>query len=157
MRYWINDLRCVNIRDINTVNELKTFVRYPNGTWAAKKEIDCQDDRVMSLIWSLIVLEETLADKYYEVVEYDDNHKPQKLKSLDYGTRNFVNPLSIYSNEKIVGDGANTLPMVFGEGGKSTDLEQLESDGWKFLSARDEGRFHDIYEQQQSERYYGEM
>ena len=48
MRYWLNELNVVRFKDIHTLSELKTFVRYPNGTWSAKKEIDCLDDRVKS-------------------------------------------------------------------------------------------------------------
>ena len=35
MRYWINELRVLKINDINTLNELRDFVRNPNGTWSA--------------------------------------------------------------------------------------------------------------------------
>ena len=31
MRYWINDLKCVDIRSKPAVEEMKNFVRYPNG------------------------------------------------------------------------------------------------------------------------------
>ena len=35
MRYFMNELRSVNIRDIETLTEIKNFVKYPNGKWAA--------------------------------------------------------------------------------------------------------------------------
>lgn len=134
MRYWINEVRAIQVNDINTVNEMKTFVRYPNGTWAAKKEIRCFDDRVMSLIWSLIVLEDSVTERYYEVTKYDDNQKPLMLKSLDYGTKSFVDPLSIYGNEKVVGAHNSPSPMVFDVGVESphdNDIVELESMGWE--------------------------
>lgn len=141
MRYWVNELRCVEFRDINTVKELKDFVRYPNGTWAAKKEQGALDDRVMSLIWSLIVLEESVTEKYFDIIETDDNDRPSKIESIDYGVKSFVNPLSIYSNEKYTGGDNSVSPAYFAgdsSGGETeTDLAELESMGWKFL---DDGR-----------------
>ena len=127
MRYWVNHLQVVKFNDISTVNEMRSFVRYPNGTWAAKKEGNYLDDRVMSLIWSLIGLEETVVDRYYEIVEYDDNHKPKMIKSIDYGTRHFVNPVSIYSNEKVIGSHGNALPVVFTSTEQSSDIDELKT------------------------------
>jgi hypothetical protein len=49
MRYFMNELRAVNVRDIETLTEIKNFVKYPNGKWAAKPGINMLDDRVMSL------------------------------------------------------------------------------------------------------------
>jgi len=34
------------------------------------------------------------------VEQYDDNEKPLKLRELDYGVKEFVNPLSLYQNQK---------------------------------------------------------
>lgn len=133
MRYWINQLNAVRLRDIHTLRELKTFVRYPNGTWAAKKELDCLDDRVMSLLWALIVLEETVTDKYFEIVQYDDNGRPQMIKDISYGVKEFVNPLSMYSNEKIAGTG-NPCPVMFDGGMQGNeDVAELEAMGWKSI------------------------
>ena len=33
MRYFMNEIRVVNIQEEQTVAELRNFVRYPNGTW----------------------------------------------------------------------------------------------------------------------------
>jgi len=33
MRYWINELKVFKFRDINTLKEFKSFIRYPNNTW----------------------------------------------------------------------------------------------------------------------------
>jgi hypothetical protein len=138
MRYWINELTAIEFKDLNTINELKTFVRYPNGTWSAKRELDCLDDRVMSLVWALIVLEHTVTERYYEVIQYDDNHKPLSLRLLDYGAREFINPLSIYANEK---GGVNNsgMPIVFqGSSGSGDDLESLKDQGWNIVNPKDE-------------------
>lgn len=131
MRYWINELRAVTFRDIKTINELKTFVRYPNGTWAAKRQGRLLDDRVMSLIWCLIVLESSVTERYFEVAEYDENSKPLRLLPFDHGVaKELVNPLSMYSNEKI---GSNNIPpIIFSEyNEQNSDIVDLESDGWQ--------------------------
>jgi hypothetical protein len=134
MRYWINELNVVRIRDIKTLNELKGFVRYPNGTWGAKPGSDNWDDRVMSLIWTLMILDNEITEKYYEIVELDDNKRPQVLRSLDYGIKYFINPTSMYNNEKNP-DEAVPMPMLFNGGGESdrTDLMDLQEQGWNLL------------------------
>jgi hypothetical protein len=132
MRYWLTQLKCINIFDKSLVHELKNFVRYPNGTWKARTG-NYFDDRVMSLIWSLIVLETSVVDKYFEVEQYDDNEKPLKLRELDYGVKEFVNPLSLYQNQK-TGKTIDTVPVVFGMGEQiNMDLADLEADGWESL------------------------
>jgi len=133
MRYWINQLNVIRFKDVRTLNELKSFVRYPNGTWAARKEAQVFDDRVMSLIWSLISLEGTITEKYYDIVKRDDNGKPLIIKSMDYGIKEFVNPLSMYSNEKDVGLN-NPNPVVFGTNeAVDDDISQLEQMGWVMM------------------------
>lgn len=145
MRYWINQLNVVRFNDIRTVNELRSFVRYPNGTWAAKSTGEQLDDRVMSLIWSLIVLEDSITDSFYEIVKYDDNNRPLILKEVDYGIKEFIDPLSIYSNEKVT-DGGNPSPMIFGmEATAAEDVDDMKSKGWKFANPRDE-TWHDSWE-----------
>jgi len=132
MRYWLTQLKCINVFDKALVHELKNFVRYPNGTWKAR-EGNYYDDRVMSLIWALIVLESSVVERYFEVAQYDDNERPLMLKSLDYGIKEFVNPLSMYSNHK-AGESVDANPMVFGGathlGG---DMMDLYDQGWEHL------------------------
>ena len=132
MRYWVNELAAVKFNDIHTLKELKTFVRYPNGTWAAKKQAQCFDDRVMSLMWSLIVLETNVTEKYFEILGYDDNGRPQALRGFDYGVKEFINPSSIYNNEKLVGSD-NPSPMLFGLTTDDTDMNDLQGQGWSVL------------------------
>ena len=135
MRYWINELNVVRIRDIKTLAELKGYVRYPNGTWAAKPGGDSHDDRVMSLIWTLMILENEVTEKYYEIVELDDNKRPQVIKSMDYGIKYFINPASMYSNER---DSDNTIPLPVlistGSEPDHTDLTDLQQQGWSYLN-----------------------
>ena len=79
MRYWVNELKCVHLRSTAAVEELKNFVRYPNGSWAAQPGYDF-DDRVMSLVWALLILENNVVQRYYNVLEIDDNQRPAKLE-----------------------------------------------------------------------------
>jgi len=134
MRYWINELNVVCIRDIKTLGELKGFVRYPNGTWAARAGSGSHDDRVMSLIWTLMILENEVTEKYYEIVELDDNKRPQVIKSMDYGIKYFINPTSMYSNERD-SDATMPLPILININSETdqTDLTDLQQQGWSYL------------------------
>jgi hypothetical protein len=134
MRYWFNELNVVRIKDIRTLMEIKNFVRYPNGTWAAKPGQDSHDDRVMSLIWTLMILENEITERYFEIVELDDNKRPQVIKSLDYGIKYFINPTSMYSNERNP-DEAVPMPMIFdiGAAPDKTDIMDMEENGWQRL------------------------
>jgi hypothetical protein len=135
MRYWVNELKAVQIRDMKTLNELKNFVRYPNGTWAAKPGADNWDDRVMSLIWALMILDNDIVEKYYEIEQLDDNKKPLKIKQLDYGIKYFMNPTSIYSNERNGEFNSAPSPIIF-QGNKDDDFSEmadLENNGWTIL------------------------
>jgi len=142
MRYWLNELNVIRIRDLKTLGELRDFVRYPNGTWAARPGSDNWDDRVMSLIWALMSLENEITERYFEILELDDNKRPLKLKALDYGIKYFVNPVSNYTNEKEQ-DMSMPLPIIM-QGNqndeKDTGIADLESQGWSFLdSSRQDG------------------
>jgi len=135
MRYWMGELKVLKIRDLKTLNELKRFVRYPNGTWAAKPGADSWDDRVMSLMWALMILENDLVEKYFEIAEYDANKKPLRIKSLDFGIKYFINPASMYNNEKDGAMGTPPLPIVM-QGDNSNEFNEitdLESQGWTKL------------------------
>jgi hypothetical protein len=135
MRYWVNELKAVKIYDLKTLNELKMFVRYPNGTWAAKPGSDNWDDRVMSLIWALMILENDLVEKYFEIEQFDTNKKPLKIRALDYGIKYFINPTSLYSNERN-DQGAVPLPVIIqgDNSGEKDDLKDLEAQGWSRLN-----------------------
>jgi len=85
MRYFVNELKAVNVREIETLIEIKNFVKYPNGKWAAKPGVNMLDDRVMALGWALMVLDNEVVQRYYEVLRQDDNGRPAELKRYDYG------------------------------------------------------------------------
>ena len=133
MRYWVNELESVEIRDVNLVKELRDFIRYPNGTWAAKRGAGNHDDRVMSMIWNLIILEDEVVQRYFEIVRLDKNNKPLQIKQFDFGIKYFMNPTSMYSNEK-EGKFDNTSPIIIGNAmNQDSDLDQLYNAGFKPL------------------------
>ena len=137
MRYWVNELRAVKISDTNTLMELKDFVRKPNQTWSGRTA-NTLDDRVMALVWALIVLDNDICPYFFEVVNMDDNLRPQLIKSLDYGfSKKIVNPVGLFTNEA-GSENSNPLPIIFqnkvnnnAEYTDNPDLEELFSQGWK--------------------------
>jgi hypothetical protein len=130
MRYWINELKVFKFRDINTLKEFKSFIRYPNNTWGARPGSDSWDDRVMSLVWALIILENEICSRYYDVIKLDDCDRPQVIKPLDYGIRGVVSPFSVYSNEKNTGM-ETVLPTLFDGETAEDEIEDLKKQGWK--------------------------
>ena len=135
MRYFVNEVKAVEFRDIDTLKELKDFVRYPNGIWKSKS--GSNDDRVMSLLYALYILEKELTERYFEILELDDHGKPVAVETMDFGVAMFENPTSIYLDNEIVGSNFNTVPaVVFGMGGEMDDIDDisgLEGSGWKRL------------------------
>jgi hypothetical protein len=136
MRYFINEMRVVEFADINTLKELKEFVRYPNGVWKAKS--GSHDDRVMALLYALYILEKELTERYFEVLEVDDHGKPSSIKAIDFGVSLFENPTSIYlDNEIMETAGSSAIPaIVFGMGGEGDipdEIAELELEGWTLL------------------------
>jgi hypothetical protein len=129
-RYWLNIEKRVQINDIGTILELNDFVRSKAGTWSGKN--GSHDDRVMSLIWALMVLHEDIAPVYFDILEKDENGKPIVIKSVDYGIKYFMNPLSIYGNEKN-NSGGDALPSFMGGGSQveNPDFDDLFNQGWR--------------------------
>ena len=90
----------------------------------------------MSLVWCMIILEGSVTEKYFEIVELDKNNKPLKIQSFDYGiAKEMISPVSMYSNEKA---GTNNVPpIIFSEFNEQpSDIVDLESQGWEMF---DEG------------------
>lgn len=135
MRHFVNDMRVVSINDIDTLKELKDFVRYPNGVWKAKGGY--HDDRVMSLMYSLFILEKEITERYFEILEIDDHGKPAALELMDFGVAGFESATSIYNDFELVGEGNTFMtPVVFGMGNGSeqtTEIDWLQQDGWVIL------------------------
>lgn len=131
MRYFINEMRSVTIKDIDTLKELKDFVRYPNGTWKAKGGY--HDDRVMSLLYALFILEKELTERYFEILELDDHGKPSAIEPMDFGVAMFEDPTSIYNDFEVVGlNNTYITPIVFGMGDSEqvSEIEYLQQEGW---------------------------
>lgn len=131
MRYFINEIRSVTIQDINTLKELKDFIRYPNGTWKAKGGY--HDDRVMSLIYALYILEKELTERYFDILELDDHGKPCAIEPMDFGISMFEDATSIYNDFEVVGvNNVNITPIVFGMGHTEqlSEMEWLQQEGW---------------------------
>jgi hypothetical protein len=136
MRYFVNEMRVVEFADINTLKEMKDFVRYPNGVWKAKSGTN--DDRVMSTLYALYILEKELTERYFEIFEVDDHGKPVSVGPIDYGVSLFENATSIYlDNELVDAPGLHTVPaIVFGmneTSEKPDEMFELENDGWARL------------------------
>ena len=126
-RYWVNTMKYVQINDIGTVLEMKDFVRSKSNSWGAKS--GSNDDRVISLMWALMILHENIANVYFDIIEKDENGKPSVIRSIDYGIKYYINPTSIYSNEKSGGD---ALPILLGSHAESDnpDIDELYNQGW---------------------------
>ena len=141
MRYWLNEIRALKIQDINTLRELKTFVRKPNGTWSGKDGLNVWDDRVMSLIWGLMILEPQITEKYFEILDYDDYKKPKVIAGFPdyYGEKQFINPVQNMVNEKQIEGYDNILPVMInnksgvGDDPMHEDIQDLMSKGWKWM------------------------
>tara|TARA_R100000951_G_scaffold112807_1_gene113740 strand:- start:3727 stop:5436 length:1710 start_codon:yes stop_codon:yes gene_type:complete len=122
-RYWINELKCVEFNDMETVNELKAFTKHANGTWKAKDGF--HDDNVMALIWALMILEKEITERFFTIDEFDENKKPQLITMMDYGIRYFEDPTSIYT-ETPTGESEsyNTMPGIF-SGGEDQGYDEM--------------------------------
>jgi hypothetical protein len=129
MRYWVNELEAVQIQDKNLLNEFKHFVRHSNAVWGAKKGAGYHDDRVMSLVWALIILEKSLVDKHFEILQFDANNRPLQIRQLDYGIKYYVDPSSFYNPGK---DGVNSaLPIILSDNYNPNDeMEMLRNQGF---------------------------
>ena len=133
MRYWVNELKCVQLKSKLAVEELKNFVRYPNGSWAAQPGYDA-DDRVMALTGALLILENSIVQRYYNVLDIDSNQRPAKLELGAYIDQKFSNFLQDYKYQDI-DDSWSPPPVyfedinIFGDG-EVNDIELLEAEGW---------------------------
>lgn len=135
MKYFVEHLEAVKLYDMQTVKEFETFIRRDNKTWGAKKGFN--DDRIMSLIWALILLETELAEKYLEVLDYDDAGKPMKIRDPNIDLANELREtkeqVSYYSRT-----GGMPMPTMFHRGGhvldlRSREVDQYTTSGWKIV------------------------
>lgn len=126
MRYWLNSLRAVELKDVALIQELETFVRHSNNTWKKKSGTYTRDDRVMALCWALFILDTDLVTQYYDVVSYDDQGRPKSIQQID-----IVEP-EYFKLDEFYMDESAPLPMHFGTDPVGTDAnhEELLRQGW---------------------------
>jgi hypothetical protein len=131
MRYWMNTLKAVKIYDKDTIKEFTTYIRQPNGVWKKQPGEGILDDRVESYMWALFILEPSIAQKYYEIAEVDDQGRPKKL----------VNPVYYTPPDAKVTNGmyesrdshSNALPTLFPINSNYDEVLDLEMQGWRPL------------------------
>lgn len=130
MRYWINELSAVVLQDQDTLYELKNFIRYPNGTWRSREGEDIHDDRVMAMIWSLMILETSITERYFDIIETDDNGKPLKIEPLTYNMQDAITTLDVYDSNPT---SSNFLPVMISQPGEGSDIDVMKTEGWVTL------------------------
>ena len=131
-RYFVNEAQSVVFRNLDTLKEFKTFVRYPNGSWKAKSGE--HDDRVMAFVWALMALYKDITELYFEIEAFDDCDKPLVIKPIDQGLYQYRSATSIYTNEEVPKiENSNISPMLFGGfgGAAASDMAELEAAGWE--------------------------
>lgn len=130
MRYWLNQTKSVIVRDKLLVKELQTFVRHSNGTWSHIKTDGVFDDRVMSLLWALFILNEDVVDQYFTVTRLDDTGKPAELGDPTY-TLNAQTYTSFNQESVGVVFGNININDMVGGSADELDLSDLQSQGWE--------------------------
>lgn len=133
MRYWMNALRALNIYDIATIQEIETFVKYPNGTWHKQPGEGVLDDRVMALIWALYSLYNPIAESIFEVVQYDERGRPLKLRKNYYDDDGYYG-VNQYRKDYGDNDFVPTFISTKSSYGSNPEMEDLAADGWQVLS-----------------------
>lgn len=84
-RYWLNTLDSFHTSDVNTIAELETFIRNPNGIYK-RASGKVRDDRVMALIWAYLILEPEICANYFDIIEYNDHGKPCQIEKQSFLT-----------------------------------------------------------------------
>lgn len=141
MRYWVNFLQTVHVNDMDTIKELETFIRYPNGTYR-KQNDNFYDDRVMALVWGLFVLESEICQQCFQVDEVDEQNKPLKISDNGYYEKDptlyHIKDLSNNSNVTTLGNDTLTekyQPLIteeeYDKMSDRADFFDLLGDGWK--------------------------
>jgi hypothetical protein len=85
----------------------------------------------MSLIWALMVLEQPVTERYFEILEYDKFNKPLSIRPLDTVVRRFFDPTNLYVNEKY--SHKDEMPIIFSDLNNNEvdhDLQDLKKNGW---------------------------
>jgi len=148
MRYWINHLDAVRINDTNTISEFETFVKFPNGVFR-KKSDNFFDDRIMALVWGLFILESEICQQYFEIIDFDTQHKPlmikhngywenlsenYNLKDLSITPKVIARPESYVEQNSPTATGRSVLSTLNIEEIYEDDVDDLLSQGYSFFS-----------------------
>lgn len=138
MRYWVHNIRCVKFRCKEMLEELKTFHRKPNGIWTAK--LGYFDDRVMALVWALLILEESLIEQYYDVTDWDDNGRPKNINQSEYGFREFKSLSDKYFIDETktveyrpINPVFDSIDIMYNPEEEQNEINILQKQGWEFL------------------------
>lgn len=126
MRYYMNSLQCVEVRDIALVQEFETFVRHNNNTWKKRPGKNTRDDRVMAMCWGIFMLNEDVTPLHYDVSEWDENGKPHAIQNIT------VEPPEFYRLDEYYLKDNSPLPVHFGTGMEGTEDDYLQQ-GWTFF------------------------
>lgn len=129
-RYWLNELDAVTLYDLGTIQEIETFVKHPNGVWKKKVGDKIYDDCVMGLIWGLFALKPEICEKYYEILKYDQNGKPLKIRNGDYNEEVFFGADVIH---KTFDDGMPITPIVSPLSMDNYEMDGLAAQGWSLF------------------------
>lgn len=129
MRYLLTEAQVVTINNLDTIEEFRNFVRYPNGVWAAKKGENYHDDKVLSLIWSLFILNDDIISTYFEVKGRDKNGIPNKIEKFTNGINYFNKNESTLELQQY--NTQNYSNDIFLIGGVNNNLP---SNDWSWLS-----------------------
>lgn len=145
MRYWVNHLQTVMVHDPTTISEFETFVRFPNGTFK-KKSDTYYDDRIMSLVWALFILETNICQQYFDVVDLDMQDRPMKIRDNGvwekipefYDLKDLSNNACIvpkpHEEDEVVYKSLGITNKMLDEADKyETDVDDLIAMGYTFL------------------------
>jgi Terminase large subunit, T4likevirus-type, N-terminal len=127
MRYFLETLESVNIRDLKTIVEFETFTRKNGNRWGAEKGYT--DDRIMALVWGLVILEREIAEKYLDIIELDDAGKVVRIADPN---QDLANQLLLEGTKKIsyARLGGIPQPTIFQFGGGTSSYGELETAGY---------------------------
>lgn len=123
MKYWVEHMEALTIYDLATLKEFETFVRKPNKTWSATA--GAKDDKIMALIWALVILETKIAERYFNIIESDDIGKPLRIEdpNADLASDAFKNANKNISYAK---SGGQPMPVFFTKGSYMSNHKDLE-------------------------------
>jgi hypothetical protein len=78
----------------------------------------------MAMIWSLFIIETEVAERYYDVEQYDTQGKPLKIQDFSIGGEEYFRLDPIYAEP-----GAPSPSFIGGTDG-GADMDDLLNQGW---------------------------